>query len=61
MILLEGPFRLTPNFNHQIKALYNIRLNVKLQSSDKMKYFITQDALDIDSEEAILQMASYRN
>jgi len=26
-----------------------------------MKYFITQDALEIDSEEAALQMASYKN
>lgn len=35
--------------------------NVKLQSLDTMKYFITQDALEIDSEEAAIQMASYRN
>jgi hypothetical protein len=36
-------------------------LIIKLQSLDTMKYFITQDALEIDSEEAAIQMASYRN
>lgn len=36
-------------------------LIIKLQSLDNMKYFITQDALEIDSEEAALEMASYRN